>query len=242
MKLFPYQRDAKQHRFPLPNEIWKWKLKPPAFAILAYLQYRHCRKFSGTATPEELAEHTRMSVEMAQSSVESLLHSGLLTANLVPILSGVHGGRFFTMPDEVFYLGLGHGAITVYAYLLCCEDRRSHQCHPSYNTISSAVGLAVNTVMKHMLPTPCGRARRTRSTGGSGEPNRNPDKSPCPRNPSPVPSKPTRDSGANQAPDALAKSMTTCGRAVTPPSSTASAWPGMSTRKRRRSVRKSWQN
>ena len=150
MKLFPYQRDAKQHRFPLPNEIWKWKLKPPAFAILAYFQYRHCRKFSGTATPEELAEHTRMSVEMAQSSVESLLHSGLLTANLVPILSGVHGGRFFTMPDEVFYLGLGHGAITVYAYLLCCEDRRSHQCHPSYNTISSAVGLAVNTVMKHI--------------------------------------------------------------------------------------------
>ena len=54
------------------------------------------------------------------------------------------------MPDEVFYLGLGHGAITVYAYLLCCEDRRSHQCHPSYNTISSAVGLAVNTVMKHI--------------------------------------------------------------------------------------------
>ena len=91
-----------------------------------------------------------MSVEMSQSSVESLLHIGLLTANLVPILSGVHGGRFFTMPDEVFYLGLGHGAITVYAYLLCCEDRRSHQCHPSYNTISSAVGLAVNTVMKHI--------------------------------------------------------------------------------------------
>ena len=150
MKLFPYQRDAKQHRFPLPNEIWKWKLKPPAFAILAYLQYRHCRKFSGTATPEELAEHTRMSVEMAQSSVESLLHSGLLTANLVPILSGVHGGRFFTMPDEVFYLGLGHGAITVYAYLLCCEDRRSHQCHPSYKTISTAVGLSINTVMKHI--------------------------------------------------------------------------------------------
>ena len=34
--------------------------------------------------------------------------------------------------------------------LLCCENRRSHQCHPSYNTISSTVGLAVNTVMKHI--------------------------------------------------------------------------------------------
>ena len=61
MNLFPYQRDARQYRFPLPNEIWTWKLKPPAFAVLAYLQYRHCRKFGGTATPEELAEHTRMS-------------------------------------------------------------------------------------------------------------------------------------------------------------------------------------
>lgn len=62
----------------------------------------------------------------------------------------MNGGKFFTMPDEVFQLGIGHGAITVYAYLLCCEDRRTHQCHPSYNTISSAVGLAVNTVMKHI--------------------------------------------------------------------------------------------
>ena len=36
------------------------------------------------------------------------------------------------------------------AYLLCCEDRRTHQCHPSYKTIAAAVGLAVNTVMKHI--------------------------------------------------------------------------------------------
>lgn len=150
MNLFPYQRDITRSRFPLPNEIWKWKLKSPAFAVLAYLQYRHCRKFGGTATPEELAEHTRMSVEMAQSSVESLLHNGLLTVDLIPNLSDAHGGKFFTMPDEVFHLGLGHGALAVYAYLLCCEDRRTHQCHPSYNTISSTVGLAVNTVMKHI--------------------------------------------------------------------------------------------
>ena len=77
---------------------------------------------------------------------------------------------------------------------------------------------------------------------GIGEPNRNPGGKRHPRNQPPAPSKPTRDSGANQAPDALAKSMTTCGRAATPPSSTASAWPGTSTRKRKPSVRKSWQN
>ena len=150
MNLSSLKSEVSKYRFPLPNEIWTWKLKPPAFAVLAYLQYRHCRKFGGTATPEELAEHTRMSVEMAEDSVGVLTERGLLSADLVPILPNVNSGKFFTMPDEVFHLGLGHGAVTVYAYLLCCEDRRTHQCHPSYNTISSTVGLAVNTVMKHI--------------------------------------------------------------------------------------------
>lgn len=150
MNLFPYQRDVTQYRFPLPNEIWTWKLKPPALAVLAYLQYRYCRNFSGSATPEELAEHTRMSVEMAEDSVGVLTERGLLSADLVPILPNVNSGKFFTMPDEVFHLGLGHGAVTVYAYLLCCEDRRTHQCHPSYKTISTATGLVPNTVMKHI--------------------------------------------------------------------------------------------
>lgn len=149
MNLFPYQRNVTQYRFSLPNEIWKWNLKTPTFAVLAYLQYRRCRKFGGTVTPEELAEHTHMSAEMAEDSVGILTEKGLLSADLVPILPNVNSGRFFTMPDEVFHLGIGHGALAVYAYLLCCEDRRTHQCHPSYNTISSAVGLAVNTVMKH---------------------------------------------------------------------------------------------
>ena len=118
--------------------------------MLAYLQYRHCRKFSSVITLEELAERTRMSIEMAKTCVESLINHKLLTVELVPILPNIKGGKFFTVPDEVFYLGLGHGAIMVYAYLLCCEDRRSHQCHPSYKTISTAVGLSINTVMKHI--------------------------------------------------------------------------------------------
>ena len=150
MKYSPIKRDVSKYRFALPNDIWTRNLKPPAFAVLAYLQYRHCRRFSSVITLEELAESTRMSIEMAKACVESLINYKLLTVDLVPILSNIKGGKFFTVPDEVFYLGLGHGATTVYAYLLCCEDRRTHQCHPSYNTISSAVGLAVNTVMKHI--------------------------------------------------------------------------------------------
>ena len=150
MSCFPPKQDVSKSRFVLPKDIWAWNLKPPAFAVLAYLQYCRCRKFASTPTPEELAEYTRMSVEMAQSCVESLLHSGLLTVDLIPSLPGVDGGKFFTIPDEVFLLRLGHGALAVYAYLLFLEDRRTHQCHPSYSTISTAVGLAINTVMKHI--------------------------------------------------------------------------------------------
>lgn len=59
---------------------------------------------------------------------------------------------FLNYPEnlQLFFLNTGHGAITVYAYLLYCEDRRTHQCHPSYRTISAAVHLTVSTVMKHI--------------------------------------------------------------------------------------------
>lgn len=87
---------------------------------------------------------------MVKACVKSLINHKLLTVDLVPILPNIKGGKFFIVPDEVFYLELGHGAITVYAYLLCYEDRCTHQCHPSYNTIFSTAGLAVNTVMKYI--------------------------------------------------------------------------------------------
>ena len=150
MSLVPAKQDVSKSRFALPNDIWAQNLRPPAFAVLAYLQYCHCRKLAGTPTPEELAERTRMSVDMARSSVDSLIRSGFITEALVPVLPGVDGGKFFTIPAEVFLLRLGHGALAVYAYLLFLEDRRTHQCHPSYSTISTAVGLAINTVMKHI--------------------------------------------------------------------------------------------
>lgn len=40
------RRHPSTYRFLLPNEIWLWRLKPAAFAILAYLQYRSCRKIT----------------------------------------------------------------------------------------------------------------------------------------------------------------------------------------------------
>ena len=143
-------RHPSTYRFPLPNDIWVQKLKPQAFAILAYLQYRSCRKIHGVSAIRELAMRTKMSVKMAELQVDILVDRGLMTSNLLPTWTLPTAGNFFTLPDEVFYLNLSHGAITVYAYLLCCEDRRSHQCHPSYSTIAETTGLSVNTVMKHI--------------------------------------------------------------------------------------------
>ena len=91
-----------------------------------------------------------MSPDMAQKQIDALVKRDLISPQMVPVFTHKRTGKFFSLPNEIFSLDLGHGAITVYAYLLYCEDRSSHQCHPSYKTISTTVGLAVNTVMKHI--------------------------------------------------------------------------------------------
>ena len=47
--------------------------------------------------------------------------------------------NYFLLPNEIFSLGLCPGEITVYGYLVRCEDRRTYQCWPSYKTIGKAV-------------------------------------------------------------------------------------------------------
>ena len=54
------------------------------------------------------------------------------------------------MPNEIFSLGLNHGEIAVYTYLMFCEDRKTFQCYPSYNTIGKALDMSKNTVMKYV--------------------------------------------------------------------------------------------
>ena len=58
--------------------------------------------------------------------------------------------NFFSLPNEIFSLGLSAGELAVYAYLLRCENRRTYQCHPSYKTIGKAVGLSANTVREYV--------------------------------------------------------------------------------------------
>ena len=151
MTALTYQRDVKAYRFSLPNEIWGLKLPPPAFSILAYLCYLNCHH-KGDAVPsvDEIAALLHMGPDMAQKQMDTLIKRDLISPQMVPVFTHKRTGKFFSLPNEIFSLDLGHGVITVYAYLLYCEDRSSHQCHPSYKTISTAVGLSVNTVMKHI--------------------------------------------------------------------------------------------
>lgn len=58
--------------------------------------------------------------------------------------------NYFPMPNEIFMLGLSPGELAVYSYLMRCEDRKTHQCHPGYKTIGRAVSLSPNTVAKHV--------------------------------------------------------------------------------------------
>ena len=58
--------------------------------------------------------------------------------------------NYFPTPNEIFSLGLSPGEFAVYAFLLRCENRRTHQCWPSYRTIGTATGMSVNTVRKHI--------------------------------------------------------------------------------------------
>lgn len=59
-------------------------------------------------------------------------------------------GRFFLLPNAIFTLGLSPGEMTVYAYLIFCEDRKSHQCWPSIGRISQYTGMSANTVVKNI--------------------------------------------------------------------------------------------
>ena len=54
------------------------------------------------------------------------------------------------MPNEIFCLGLNSGEIAVYTYLMFCEDRKTFQCYPSYNTIGKALNMSKKTVMKYV--------------------------------------------------------------------------------------------
>lgn len=58
--------------------------------------------------------------------------------------------NFFMVPNEVFSIGLTYQEISLYTYLLRCENRETYQCYPSYKAIGKSIGMCENTVAKHV--------------------------------------------------------------------------------------------
>ena len=144
------RRDPRRCRFALPNAIWEYKLKPVEFVIFSWLCYRGSHGQASALSAEVVAKRVHLSGNTAKKYLALLADKGLVTAewSLTQDNRRINSKKFFTLPNEIFLLGLPPSAFMAYAYLLLIEDRRTHTCHPSYNTIAAATGLAKNTVMK----------------------------------------------------------------------------------------------
>ena len=143
-------RDSKRYRFAIPNAIWDYKLKPIAFVIFSYLCYCHSNHSANMVSPDDVAKGTHVTASTAKKYLSILVNHGLVSDDL-SLTSSLHCGKnenFFSLPNEIFLLKLPPSAFMVYAFLLLIEDRKTHTCHPSYNTISTATGMSKNTALK----------------------------------------------------------------------------------------------
>ena len=137
-------RDPRHYRFAIPNAVWEYQLRPAEFVIFSYLCYH---RSTSKLTLEEITAGVHMTTSTVKKYLDSLITKKLIGEDGTPALKS-KDKKFFTLPNEVFLLQLSPSAFMVYAYLLLIEDRRTHTCHPSYNTIATATGLAKNTAMK----------------------------------------------------------------------------------------------
>ena len=138
------RRDPRHYRFAIPNAVWEYQLRPAEFVIFSYLCYH---RSTSKLTLEEITAGVHMTTSTVKKYLDSLITKKLIGEDGTPALKS-KDKKFFTLPNEVFLLQLSPSAFVVYAYLLLIEDRRTHTCHPSYNTIAATTGLSKNTALK----------------------------------------------------------------------------------------------
>ena len=145
-------RSSMQHRFAMPNEIWDQKLRPIEFTIFSYLCYYQSHNPPPHITLQMIANGIHSTESTVKKYIVSLINKGLITEEqtLTANLQCNSCRNFFTLPNEIFLLKLPPSAFMVYAYLLLIEDRKTHTCHPSYNTIAAGTGLSKNTALKNI--------------------------------------------------------------------------------------------
>ena len=91
MSFFFNQRNPKRRRFPIPNDVWKWELKPQGFAILVYLSYLHvhCNK-NASPSADEIASQLHMSCFSLTSVTEpSPSTPTCFTAKIAKLISAI---------------------------------------------------------------------------------------------------------------------------------------------------------
>jgi len=99
---------------------------------------------------DDIARAVHVTAGIAKKYLTVLINKRLITNKyfLSPDFQRSNDGKFFTLPNEIFLLQLSPSAFMAYAYLLLIEDRKTHTCHPSYNTIATETGMAKNTALK----------------------------------------------------------------------------------------------
>ena len=143
-------RDSKRNRFSIPNEIWDQKLRPIEFTIFSYFCYYQNDDPPDQITLQIIANSVHSTESTVKKYIVSLINKGLVTGEqtITANLQCSSCKNFFTLPNEIFLLKLPPSAFMVYAYLLLIEDRKTHTCHSSYNTIATATGMSKNTALK----------------------------------------------------------------------------------------------
>lgn len=142
-------RTAERNYFSIPNQIHTYRISPAAYAVYVYV--RHNRK--NDPRLERMAEKLQISHAVATKALQELVDQHLLME-----FDGQYflrwlceeTGNCYLLPNEIFHLGLRVGEIAVYGFLLCCENRKTYQCYPSYRTIGDAISMSKNTVKKYV--------------------------------------------------------------------------------------------
>ncbi len=142
------RHDSRHYRFAVPNEVWEYKLRSAEFVLLFYLCYRQAHDRGGKKIcTQAVADSLHLTAATVEKHLATMVGKGFVTENGGPALK-CEAGKFFMLPNEIFLLHLPSSAFMVYAYLLLIENRRTHTCHPSYNTIAAETDLSKNTVLK----------------------------------------------------------------------------------------------